>query len=67
MLQSDLLVINKKDLAPYVGVNFDSMYAEALNVRDNRPVAAINSRSGEGVETVVDFIVNNLLFQTSAA
>lgn len=67
VLQSDLLVINKKDLAPYVGVNFDSMYAEALNVRDNRPVAAINSRSGEGVETVVDFIVNNLLFQTSAA
>lgn len=67
VLQSDLLVINKKDLAPYVGVNFDSMYAEALAVRDNRPVAAINSRSGEGVETVVDFIVNNLLFNTSAA
>lgn len=67
VLQSDLLVINKKDLAPYVGVNFDSMYAEALAVRDNRPVAAITSRSGEGVETVVDFIVNNLLFNTSAA
>lgn len=67
VLQSDLLVINKKDLAPYVGVNFDLMYAEALAVRENRPVAAINSRSGEGVEDVVDFIVNNLLFNASAA
>lgn len=67
VLQSDLLVINKKDLAPYVGVNFDLMYAEALAVRENRPVAAINSRSGEGVEDVVDFIVNNLLFNASIA
>lgn len=67
VLQSDLLVINKKDLAPYVGVDFESMYAEALAVRENRPVAAINSRSGEGVEAVVDFIVNNLLFNKTAA
>ena len=67
VLQSDLLVINKKDLAPYVGVDFDAMYAEALAVRDNRPVAAINSRSGEGVEKIVDFIVDNLLFNVSTA
>jgi urease accessory protein len=67
VLQSDLLVINKKDLAPYVGVDFDAMYAEALSVRDNRPVAAVNSRSGEGVEKIVDFIVGNLLFNVSTA
>jgi urease accessory protein len=67
VLQSDLLVINKKDLAPYVGVDFDAMHAEALAVRDNRPVAAVNSRSGEGVEKIVDFIVDNLLFDVSAA
>ena len=62
VLQSDLLIINKKDLAPYVGVDFDAMYSEAKNVRENRPVVAINSRSGEGVEQVVDYIVSNLLF-----
>ena len=62
VLQSDLLIINKKDLAPHVGVDFDAMYSEAKNVRENRPVVAINSRSGEGVEQVVDYIVSNLLF-----
>lgn len=62
VLQSDLLIINKKDLAPYVGVDFDAMYSEAKNVRESRPVVAINSRSGEGVEQVVDYIVSNLLF-----
>ncbi|EGL53194.1 Ni2+-binding GTPase involved in regulation of expression and maturation of urease and hydrogenase [Methylophaga aminisulfidivorans MP] len=62
VLQSDLLIINKKDLAPYVGVDFDAMYSEAKNVRENRPVVAINSRSGEGVEQVVDYMVSNLLF-----
>ncbi|BDZ74764.1 MULTISPECIES: urease accessory protein UreG [Methylophaga] len=67
VLQSDLLIINKKDLAPYVGVDFDAMYSEAKNVRENRPVVAINSRSGEGVEQVVDYIVSSLLFNKATS
>lgn len=67
ILLCDLLVINKKDLAPYVGVDFDAMYEEAKSVRENRPVAAINSRTGEGIDEIVDFIANNLLFDSTTS
>lgn len=67
ILQCDLLVINKKDLAPYVGVDFDAMYQEAKYVREGRPVVAVNSRTGEGTDEIVDYIISNLLFNTSPA
>tara|TARA_R110001583_G_scaffold130834_1_gene282581 strand:+ start:83180 stop:83827 length:648 start_codon:yes stop_codon:yes gene_type:complete len=67
ILQCDLLVINKKDLAPYVGVDFDAMYQEAKDVREDRPVVAVNSRTGEGTDEIVDYIISNLLFNSSPA
>ena len=61
--RSDLLVINKIDLAPYVGVELAPMLAEAGRVRDGRPVIATNARSGVGIETVADAILAAVLFK----
>ena len=62
VLRCDLLVVNKTDLAPHVGVDLDSMLAEARRVRGDRPVAATNARSGEGVAAVADAIARAVLF-----
>ncbi len=64
VIRADLLVINKTDLAPHVGVNLDRMHAEALSVRGNRPVLMTNCRRGEGIEAVVDLIERDVLFRT---
>ena len=63
VVQSDLLVINKLDLAPYVGVDLDRMMSEAREVRQGRPVLGINCKTGEGIEGVVSIIARDLLFQ----
>lgn len=62
VLQSDLLVINKADLAPHVGVDLETMTAEAHEVRDGRPVVVTNCRTGGAVDEVVEHIVVNVLF-----
>jgi urease accessory protein len=53
IIQCDLLVINKVDLAPHVGVDLERMVAEARDVRGGRPVVLTNCRTGDGVEGVV--------------
>ena len=65
LLQCDLLIINKVDLAPYVGVNLEQMLLDATEIRQGSPVIAINSRSGENVERVVNHIASSLLFRDS--
>ncbi len=55
--RSDLLIINKTDLAPYVGVNLEVMNRDAKKMRKERPFVFANTKAGEGVESVVDFIV----------
>lgn len=55
--RSDLLVINKTDLAPYVGADLDVMNRDAAKMRKARPFVFANTRAGKGIETVVDFIV----------
>ena len=62
VVQADLLVINKADLAPHVGVDLETMTAEARTVRDGRPVVVTNCRTGDAVDEVVDHIVLNVLF-----
>ena len=62
VIQADLLVINKADLAPHVGVDLETMTAEARAVRDGRPVVVTNCRTGDAVDEVVDHIVLNVLF-----
>jgi urease accessory protein len=54
--RSDLLIINKTDLAPYVGANLDVMASDAKKMRGQRPFIFTNLRSGDGVAKVVDFI-----------
>jgi urease accessory protein len=54
--RSDLLIINKTDLAPYVGANLDVMAADAKRMRGERPFVFTNLRSGDGVDTVIEFI-----------
>ena len=54
--RSDLLIINKTDLAPYVGANLDVMAHDAKKMRGDRPFVFTNLRTGDGVDHVVDFI-----------
>jgi urease accessory protein len=54
--RSDLLIINKIDLAPHVGANLDIMASDAKRMRGARPFVMTNLRSGDGVEAVIDFI-----------
>ena len=54
--RSDLLVINKIDLAPMVGASLEVMDRDARKMRGSRPFAFTNMRSGEGLDTVVGFI-----------
>ena len=62
VLQSDLLVVNKTDLAPHVGVDLELMVKEANAVREGRPVALTNCRLGLGLEKVVEAIRHDVLF-----
>lgn len=54
--RSDLLVINKIDLAPHVGANLAVMDRDARTMRGERPFVFTNLRSGEGVDAVLTFV-----------
>ena len=54
--RSDLLVINKIDLAPYVGANLDVMASDAARMRKTRPFVMANMKTGQGVDEVIAFI-----------
>jgi urease accessory protein len=58
--QTDLLVINKTDLAPYVGADLDVMRRDATRVRDGKPLLFTNCRSGVGVDNVLEWIVGEI-------
>ena len=56
--RSDLLVINKIDLAPFVGADLGVMERDAKRMRGERPFVLTNIKAGEGVEVVETFIVS---------
>ncbi|NTY59810.1 urease accessory protein UreG [Mycolicibacterium sphagni] len=62
VLRCDLLVVNKIDLAPYVGVDLPMMLKEANEVRGGRPVITTNARSGEGIEALMEMLEREVLF-----
>jgi urease accessory protein len=55
--KSDLLIINKTDLAPHVGASLEVMDRDAKKMRGNKPFVFTNLKSGAGVDTVCEFIV----------
>ena len=55
--RSDLLVINKIDLAPLVGANLDIMKEDAIRMRVKRPFVFSNLKSGEGVDEITSFVI----------
>lgn len=54
--KSDLLIINKIDLAPLVGANLSVMERDAHKMRGDKPFAFTNLKTGQGLETITDFI-----------
>jgi len=57
--KSDLLVVNKTDLAPYVGVDPVMLESDTARARGTRPYVMAQLRHGRGVEAVVDFIIRH--------
>jgi urease accessory protein len=54
--RSDLLIINKVDLAPHVGASLEKMETDTKRMRGARPFVMTNLRAGKGLSTVVEFI-----------
>lgn len=61
--RSDLLVINKIDLAPYVGASLEVMDRDAKKMRNNRPFIFTNIRQQEGVDEIINWIKNFVLLE----
>jgi urease accessory protein len=55
--RSDLLVINKIDLAPLVGASLEAMDRDTRRMRGERPFVFTNLKSGKGVDEIVEFVV----------
>jgi urease accessory protein len=56
--RSDLLVINKIDLAPYVGASLEVMEADSKRMRGDKPFVFTNLKEGVGVQDIIGFIVD---------
>jgi urease accessory protein len=65
--RSDLLIINKIDLAPHVGANLEVMRVDAANQRGDRPFVMTNLKNQEGLKVVIDFIREKGLFENVKA
>ncbi|KUF45070.1 urease accessory protein UreG [Myroides marinus] len=61
--RSDLLLINKKDLAPYVGADLNVMETDARRVRKGAPFLFSNLKTGEGLEDIVGWIKKYALLE----
>ena len=67
IIKSDLLIINKIDLAPMVGASLEVMDRDAKKMRGERPFVFSNLKTGPGLETIIRFIEKQGLMQESAS
>ena len=63
IMRSDLLIINKIDLAPSVGASLEVMDRDARKMRGERPFLFTNLKTGQGLDGVISFIEKQGLFQ----
>ncbi|WP_367489405.1 urease accessory protein UreG [Snodgrassella alvi] len=64
--RSDLLVINKTDLAPYVGASLEVMQHDAQRMRKGQPFVFTNLMAEEGINTIIDWIKKYALLENVA-
>ena len=67
LIQCDLLVVNKIDLAPYVHADLEVIRRDSRALRGERPTVFTNCLSGEGIDAVVERVTGDLLLGFSAA
>ena len=65
-MRSDLLVINKIDLAPHVGASLEVMDRDSRRMRGERPFVFTDIRDDDGVDEVVAWIKKNVLLEDLA-
>ena len=65
--RSDLLVINKIDLAPYVGASLEVMEADTNRMRGDRPWVFANMKTRQGLDTIIAFIEREGMLQSAMA
>src|SRR5580704_8004820 len=64
IMRSDLLIINKIDLAPHVGASLEVMDRDARKMRGERPFVFTNLKTGHGLDTVIEFILREGMLNT---
>jgi urease accessory protein len=64
IMRSDLLIINKIDLAPHVGASLEVMDRDARKMRGERPFVFTNLKTGHGLDTVIEFILREGMLDT---
>lgn len=64
--RSDLLIINKTDLAPFVGADLEVMRRDAEKIRQGKPLLFTNLKAAEGLDAVIHWIENDVLFTSPA-
>lgn len=63
MIKSDLFIINKTDLAPHVGADLEQMEKDTKVFRKNKPFIFTNLKNNEGLQSVIDWIKQDVLLQ----
>jgi urease accessory protein len=67
IMKSDLLIINKVDLAPHVGASLEVMERDARRMRAERPFVFTNLKTGHGLDAVIQFILREGMLEAAGA